>query len=84
MTEEAKQRAGIEAAADADALLALPTVMALTGMARSTVYECVKRGDFPPQARRTRRFARWRAGDVRAWLRNEWTPANSEAVEVAA
>ncbi|MET3374246.1 putative DNA-binding transcriptional regulator AlpA [Variovorax boronicumulans] len=62
----------IEVAADPDALLNLATVTAMTGMAKTTIYEAIKDGRFPTQARQERRFARWRAGDVRAWLRNEW------------
>jgi predicted DNA-binding transcriptional regulator AlpA len=76
------RRTNIDAAADPDALLDIVTVCALTSMARSTVYQAVQHGVFPSQARRSRRFARWRAGDVRAWLRGEWTHPQSAEVAV--
>ena len=65
----------IEAAAMPDALLTIDTVCALTGEGRSTIYGKIKTMGFPAQARKSRRFARWRAGDVTAYLRGEWSPA---------
>lgn len=71
-------RANVQTANDDDALLALPAVQLLTSAARSTIYDAIKAGTFPRQAKQSRRFARWRAGDVRAWLRNEWKPAAAQ------
>jgi predicted DNA-binding transcriptional regulator AlpA len=68
----------IAAAADPDALLAIPVVQALTGKGRSTIYGDVMHGRFPPPAIRSRRYSRWRAADVRRWLRGEWLPADQE------
>lgn len=60
----------LEAANHPDALLRLPTVMALTGLGRSTLYRilAVPGGHFPPPVRLSGGTVRWRAGDVRAWL----------------
>lgn len=54
---------------DDDALLAMPTVCALAGIGKSLIYEKVKAGTFPKPVKIGQRVTRWRAGDVRAWLR---------------
>lgn len=52
-----------------DALLSLPTVKALIGIAGdSTVMKLVGDKRFPAPIRLSHRCSRWRAGDVRAWL----------------
>lgn len=53
------------AASNPDTLLHLPTVIAMTGLSRSTIYA---RQDFPRPVRLSARCVRWRAGDVLAWL----------------
>jgi prophage regulatory protein len=53
----------------ADALLRVATVVALTGLSRSTIYERVARDDsFPRPIRMGLRCTRFRAADVQAWL----------------
>jgi predicted DNA-binding transcriptional regulator AlpA len=69
----------IAAALIPDARLTLSTVRAITGEGRSTIYEKIKAGTFPPQVIQSRRFARWRAGDVMAYLRGEWVPKQEGA-----
>lgn len=50
-----------------DALLKLPTVQALTGLGKTSIYELVKAGELKP-VKLGARCARFRAGDVQAWL----------------
>jgi predicted DNA-binding transcriptional regulator AlpA len=64
----------VEAAADPDALLTIETVHTLTSLGKSTIRRMVLEGTFPPPIRRGTRFVRWRAGDVRTFLRVGWPP----------
>jgi prophage regulatory protein len=50
-----------------DALLKLPTVQALTGLGKTSIYELVKAGELRP-VKLGARCTRFRAGDVQAWL----------------
>ena len=59
----------LHAAEVPDALLTLPTVQALTGLGKSTIYEKSGAGLFPQPVRLGSRCTRWKAGDVQAWLR---------------
>jgi prophage regulatory protein len=58
----------LHAAQLADALLRLPTVQAVVGLSKTTIYTLVARGDFPEPIRRGKRCTRWRSADVTAWL----------------
>jgi prophage regulatory protein len=58
----------LHAAQLADALLRLPTVQAIVGLSKTTIYMLVARGDFPQPIRRGSRCTRWRSADVTAWL----------------
>ena len=50
------------------ALLRLPTVCELTGYKRSSIYNLIKAGKFPPSVRLAGGGAvAWRAAEVRAW-----------------
>ena len=46
----------------------LPEVIVQTGLSRSTIYEMIKRGEFPRQFNLGTRAVGWVAGDVLAWL----------------
>lgn len=52
----------------AEALLRIPTVEAITGLSRSTIYAKLKAGEFVEPVRLGARCTRFRAGDVQAWL----------------
>jgi prophage regulatory protein len=52
-----------------DALLRIQTVVALTGISSVSVYRKVASGDFPAPVKLGTRCTRWRAADVRGWLR---------------
>jgi len=58
----------LAAAQVADALLRLPTVQAVTGLSKTTIYTLVSRQQFPQPIRRGSRCTRWRSADVTAWL----------------
>lgn len=69
--EAAERKARMQLASnDPDTLLALPAVAALTGLSASTIYRLVKAGELKVK-RRGARCTRFRAGDVRAWLRSQ-------------
>lgn len=52
-----------------DALLRRHTVEALSGLARTPLMNKVRGGEFPAPVRLSTKVHRWRAGDVKAWLR---------------
>lgn len=58
----------IEVASNRAALLRRPTVEALVGYSKSTIYDKVRSGTFPAPIILSSRCARWRAGDVIDWL----------------
>jgi prophage regulatory protein len=43
-------------------------VQQATGLARSTIYEMVKRGEFPRMHAISKRVSIWHAAEVQAWL----------------
>ena len=49
-------------------LLRRPEVEACTGLSRSTIYEWMKRGEFPQPVKMGARLVAWRESDVIAWL----------------
>ena len=46
----------------------LPEVIIQTGLSRSTIYEMIKRGEFPRQFNLGARAVGWVADDIMAWL----------------
>ena len=54
-------------------LLRRPEVEARTGLSRSTIYEWMKRGDFPQPVKLGERLVAWRESDVTAWLESRET-----------
>ncbi len=53
---------------DPPALLRRPQVESLTGLATSTLYRDIARGDFPRPVLLTGRAVAWRKADVEQWL----------------
>ncbi len=49
-------------------LLRLPDVEALVGLRKSSIYDAVKRGDFPRPIRLSRRAVCWPASAIEAWI----------------
>jgi prophage regulatory protein len=57
-----------------DELWSVRTIVAKTGLARSTIYAYVKQGLFPRQRRLGPGRVGWRASEVRAWIASrEWS-----------
>jgi prophage regulatory protein len=48
----------------------LPTVVAVSGLKRSAIYDHVKRGNFPKPIKLTSHASAWRVQDIEAWLFN--------------
>ncbi|MFK7875856.1 MAG: helix-turn-helix transcriptional regulator [Paracoccaceae bacterium] len=53
-----------------------PQVEAMTGLSRSTLYDWMKRGEFPQPIKLGARLVAWRESDVIAWLENRETRAS--------
>jgi prophage regulatory protein len=49
-------------------VLRLPAVLTTVGLSRSTVYEKIKRGEFPRPFKLGERAIGWREGDIAAWI----------------
>jgi prophage regulatory protein len=49
-------------------LWSIKTITAKTGLSRTTIYECVRRGLFPRQRHLGPRRVAWLASEVRAWM----------------
>ena len=49
-------------------LMRRPEVETRTGLSRSTLYDWMKRGDFPLPVKLGTRLVAWRESDVTAWL----------------
>lgn len=58
----------LESANNPAALLRFPTVQALTGLSRSTIYSRIREKAFPEPIKLGSRCTRFRAADVAAWL----------------
>lgn len=46
----------------------LPAVVAACGISRSTIYEMIRRGEFPRPIKLGARAVGWRRSDIEAWL----------------
>ena len=51
-----------------DKLIRLPAVIARTGLARSTIYESIRTGRFPPPVKIGPRAVAWRASEIDEWI----------------
>jgi prophage regulatory protein len=58
----------VSIAAIDEELWGIETVIAKTGLSRTTIYECVSRGLFPRQRHLGPRRVAWLASEVRAWM----------------
>jgi prophage regulatory protein len=59
-------------------VLRLPAVLAIVSLSRSTVYEKIKRGEFPRPFKLGERAIGWREGDIEAWLAARVASSNGE------
>jgi len=51
-----------------DNLLSLVRILETTTQSKSTLYRCIKRGDFPAPVRVSQNRVAWRQADVSEWL----------------
>ena len=58
------------ASAHSDQLLRLPQVEALVGLRRSSIYDAIKRGDFPQPVKLSRRAVCWPESAIQAWIQS--------------
>jgi prophage regulatory protein len=49
-------------------LLRLPTVMRITGLARSTIYKLVSQNQFPVPIRLSKRAVAWLQSEIEGWV----------------
>lgn len=49
-------------------IIRLPAVMDKTGIARSTIYAMIARGDFIPPLKLSSRSSGWLESDIDAWI----------------
>ena len=59
----------------AEKLLRRPEVESVTGLSCSTLYDWMKRGEFPQPVKLGTRLVAWRQSDVTAWLEARETRA---------
>ncbi|HBG97963.1 MAG: AlpA family transcriptional regulator [Rhodobacteraceae bacterium] len=59
----------------AEKILRRPDVEARTGLARSTIYDWMKRGAFPQPVALGARLVGWRESEIDAWLAARETKA---------
>ena len=57
----------------ADKLLRRPEVEVRTGLSKSSIYEWMKRGDFPQPVKLGTRLVAWRESEIAAWLESRET-----------
>jgi prophage regulatory protein len=57
----------------AEKLLRRPEVETRTGLSRSTLYDWMKKGEFPQPVKLGTRLVAWREGDIAAWLESRPT-----------
>ena len=61
-----------------DRIVRLKTVLARTGLSRSTIYRKIAEGTFPPQIKISANGAGWRESDINRWVADPvaWRPVN--------
>ena len=61
-----------------DRILRIKTVLAKTGLSRSTLYRKIEKGTFPRQIKIAERCAGWRESQVTEWMRNPFSYSVSD------
>lgn len=59
-----------------DRIIRLKTVLARTGLSRSTIYRKIAEGTFPPQLKISANGAGWHESDINRWVADPagWRP----------
>jgi prophage regulatory protein len=66
-----------------DRIIRLKTVLARTGLSRSTIYRKIAEGTFPPQIRISVNGAGWKESDINRWVADlvGWSPRRESDAE---
>ena len=69
-----------------DRIVRLKTVLARTGLSRSTIYRKIAEGTFPPQLRISINGAGWHESDIDRWIADPagWRPPMTTADRIDA
>ena len=61
-----------------DRIVRMKTVLARTGLSKSTIYRKITDGTFPPRIKISINGAGWRESDINRWVANPvaWRPVN--------
>ena len=62
---------------EVDRLLRLREVVSIVGVSRATLYEMIRRGEFPAPVRIGARAVGWRQSEVQRWLASRPTATES-------
>lgn len=65
-----------------DRIIRMKTVLARTGLSRSTIYRKMAEGSFPAQLKISMNGAGWHESDINRWVADPagWRPANDNEV----
>ena len=63
-------------------LLRLPEVVAMVGLAKSTIYKLIAAGKFPPPIKRTMRASTWKLSDIEAYIRGDHATASGASATI--
>jgi prophage regulatory protein len=70
-------------AAAPDRLLRLPEVESMVGLRKSSIYDAMRRGEFPAAVKLSRRAVCWSESSIRDWIQDRINAARaSQAGEV--
>lgn len=62
-----------------DNRIRLAEVLRRTGLSKSEVYRQIQAGKFPPSVRQSHKVAYWRESQLKAYLRDEYSPAGQRS-----
>lgn len=64
-------------AAAPDRLLRLPEVESMVGLRKSSIYDAMRRGEFPAAVRLSRRAVCWSESSIREWVQDRINAARA-------
>ena len=68
---------------NSDKIIRLKTVLARTGLSRSTIYRKIAEGTFPAQIKISTNGAGWKESDINRWVANPvaWRPGSGRDLD---
>lgn len=66
-----------------DAILRVAQVQERTGLARSSIYYLIQRGEFPPPLKLGRRASGWRESEIEEWISSRQPASAGEETATA-